>query len=232
MMTTEEIIDAAKAGDASRIERILRERPDLAAARAQNGETPLMAALYRGHHGIVESLAAAIEGGGGLDVFSAAATGREEPLRAALGGGGVNAFAYDGWTALHLAAFFGRRGAAELLLGAGADVNAISTNALRNTPLHAATAGGHADVALLLIERGAQVDIADAGGHTPLHIAAESGSVPVVEALLARGADPYAVDDEEKTPLSRAASRNHTTVVDLLNLHTAKHTGAGEKGAI
>ncbi len=231
MTTIEEIIDAAKAGDTSRVERIVRERPDLAAARAPSGETPLMAALYRGHHGIVQSLAAAIEASGTLDLFRAAATGREEALRAALRAGGVNAFAYDGWTALHLAAFFGQRRAAEQLLEAGADVNAISTNALRNTPLHAATAGGHVDVALVLIERGAQVDVADAGGHTPLHIAAESGSVPVVKALLARGADPYAVDVEEKTPISRAAARNHTTVVDLLNLQTSRHTGEGEKGA-
>ena len=227
MTTIEEIIDAAKAGDASRVERIVRERPDLAGARAPSGETPLMAALYRGHHGIVQSLAAALEASGTLDLFGAAATGREEPLRTALGGGDVNAFAYDGWTALHLAAFFGQRRAAEQLLDAGADVNAISTNALRNTSLHAATAGGHADVALVLIERGAHVDVPDAGGHTPLHIAAESGSVPVVEALLARGADPYAVDVEEKTPISRAAARNHTTVVDLLNLQTARQTGEG-----
>ena len=227
MTTTEDIIGAAKAGDASRVEELLRERPDLASARAQNGETPLMAALYRGHHRIVELLATTLEGSGGLDIFSAAATGREEALRRALGGG-VNAFAYDGWTALHLAAFFGHRGAAEQLLAAGADVNAISTNALRNTPLHAATAGGHAELAVLLIERGAHVHTADAGAHTALHIAAESGSLPVVEALLARGADPYAVDVEEKTPISRAAARNHTTIVDLLNLGTSKPVGSDQ----
>ena len=38
-----------------------------------------------------------------------------------------------------------------------------SPNRLRNTPLHAATAGGHAEIALLLIERGADVTGPDAG---------------------------------------------------------------------
>ena len=79
------------------------------------------------------------------------------------------AYAYDGWTPLHLAAFFGRREAAERLLGAGAALNAKSTNSLSNTPLHAAVAGGRTDVALLLIQRGAEVN---ASGRGPAHAAA------------------------------------------------------------
>ena len=44
------------------------------------------------------------------------------------------------------------------------------SNSLRNTPLHAAIAGGHAESALLLIERGADVNAADAGGaHAAAH---------------------------------------------------------------
>jgi ankyrin repeat protein len=88
----------------------------------------------------------------------------------------------------------------------------------RNTPLHAAVAGRHADVSVFLIERGADVNAIDSGRHTPLHIAAEDGQLPVVKALLTRGADPHAVDAEDKTPMSRAAARNHAAVVDALNL--------------
>ncbi len=71
--------------------------------------------------------------------------------------------------------------------------------------------------ALLLIERGADVKVPDAGKHTPLHIAAESGLTDVVKALLARGADPLAVDADDQTPLSRAAAKNRHEIVDLLN---------------
>jgi ankyrin repeat protein len=79
-------------------------------------------------------------------------------------------------------------------------------------------AGGHVDLSLMLIERGADVHAKDAGGHTPLHIAAEAGYLPIVQALLDRGADPHAVDAEDKTPLSRAAARNHADVIDLINV--------------
>ena len=173
--------------------------------RLANGETPVIAALYRGHRNIVDLL---IETAGSADVFAAAALGRTSELQKQLTEpGAVNSFAYDGWTPLHLAAFFGQEEAARLLLDSGADLQAISRNSLRNTPLHAATAGGHAAVALL-IDRGADVTVPDTGKHTPLHIAAEAGLTDVVAALLARGADPLAVDADDQTPLSRAAAKN------------------------
>jgi ankyrin repeat protein len=216
IMIADELIQAAKEGDVSKAMGMLAEDPGLANARAASGETPLMAALYRGHRALVEALLA---GGVPLDVFAAAAVGRMDALESALRSpDAVHAYAYDGWTALHLAAFFGQREAAERLLAAGADVNAVSRNALGNTPLHAAVAGGHVDLALLLIESGAGVNTSDTGGHTPFHIAAEGGHVAVVKALLARGADAHAVDVEDRTPLSRAVARGHVEIVDLINV--------------
>jgi ankyrin repeat protein len=209
------LMDAAKAGDGTRVRELLRDDASLAGARTETGETPLMAALYRGHRAVVDILLAA---GARIDVFAAAALGRQDDLRVALGNpGAVNSVSYDGWTPLHLASFFGHLDAAETVIDAGAPVSALSNNSLKNTPLHAAAAGGHRDVALRLIERGADVTLPDAGGHTPLHIAAENGLVDVVRALLARGADPLAVDAEDKTPLSRAAAKNRNEVVDAIN---------------
>ena len=219
-MRGDDLLEAAKAGDRTRVQELTDADPALAAYRASSGETPLMAALYRGHQAIVEDLADVLDRARApLDVFAAAATGRQAALETALAGGPVvNSVAYDGWTPLHLAAFFGRRAAAARLLAAGADVAAVSRNSLANTPLHAALAGGHTEVALLLVEHGAPVGAADSGGHTPLHIAAENGSEEAVKALLAHGADPHAVDQEDKTPLSRAAARNRTAIVDIINL--------------
>lgn len=216
-MRTDDLIQAAKEGNRDVLKRLLADDPAIVNARASSGETPLMAALYRRHLEFVDAL---VNAGVRLDVFAAAALGRTDVLEELLAGDAslVRAYAYDGWTPLHLAAFFGRRAAVERLLTAGVDLNAISHNALKNTPLHAALAGRHTEVALLLIGAGADVTIADGGGHTPFHIAAEEGFVPVVKALLARGADAHAVDADDRTPLSRAAARGHTEVVDLINV--------------
>jgi ankyrin repeat protein len=217
VMRADEVIEAAKDEDVARLRHVLHANPELASARAESGETPVMTALYRGHHAAVDLL---LEAGARLDIFAAAALGDVAVLESELAANpaAVNAFAYDGWTPLHLAAFFGRKPAAERLLAAGAGLSTLSQNALRNTPLHAAVAGGHVDVSLLLIEAGADVNVPDAGGHTPFHIAAEGGYLPVARALLARGADAHAVDAEDRTPLARAVARGHTEIVDLINL--------------
>ena len=135
-----------------------------------------MSAIYHGHRTVAAAL---VELGAEVDAFAAAALGDLAALQLALSQqpDAVNAFAYDGWTPLHLAAFFGAVGAATLLVDAGADLHAASRNSLKNTPLHAAAAGKHERIAILLLERGGNPDTADAGGFTPRQIAHENGLI-------------------------------------------------------
>jgi len=177
MDTVERLIECVKAGALGKVRSILADNFLLASQRLPNGESPLMAALYRGHHDVVDAL---IGAGAEIDVFAAAATGRLDDLRRAAAEATVNAYAYDGWTPLHLAAFFGHLDAARLLVEAGADVHAVSQNSLSNTPLHAATSGRHSDVAMYLLERGASGSAVDGGGYTPLQIASENGLGEIV----------------------------------------------------
>jgi ankyrin repeat protein len=176
----ETLIELVKAGELGKIRALLSANFLLASQRLASGESLLMAALYRGHHDIVDAV---IDAGAEIDVFAAAATGRMEDLRRRTTGATVNSYAYDGWTPLHLAAFFGNLDAARELLDAGADVHAVSRNGLTNTPLHAATAGKHPEVALLLLESGAKSDAVDAGGYTPLQIATQNELQAVVEKM-------------------------------------------------
>ena len=180
MADIDTLIELVKAGELGKVRALLSANFLLASQRLANGESPLMAALYRGHHDIVDAV---IDAGAEIDVFAAAATGRMADLRRTATDATVNSYAYDGWTPLHLAAFFGHEEAARLLLDAGADVQAISRNGLANTPLHAATAGKHEGVALLLLENGAKSDTVDAGDYTPLQIAAQNQLQAVVERM-------------------------------------------------
>lgn len=173
MVDLERLVEAAKAGDAAAVRAIVTQHPRLVIERLPSGESPLMAALYRGHSEVVQTL---VDLGAELDVFAAAALGNTTALTDALRQpGAVEAFAYDGWTPLHLAAFFGRMDAVRILLDRGADLRAVSRNSMKNTPLHAATAGKHQQIARLLLEHGADPHAIDAGGYTPAKIAAENG---------------------------------------------------------
>ena len=105
----------------------------------------------------------------------------------------------DGFTALHLAAFFGRETVAATLLEHGADVNAVARNPLRVQPLHSAAAAGHTPVARLLLEYGADPNARQEGGFVPLHAAAQAGNDELYELLLASGADQDAATDDGRT---------------------------------
>jgi ankyrin repeat protein len=173
-------------GDHAMVETIVDERPDLARGKTAEGVPWTLAAVYRGHPGVADLL---LRHGAELDAFTAAALGRTDQLAVLLDRGAVDVGdrSADGWTPLHLAAFFGHRETAAMLLDRGADPAARSANDLDNTPLHAALAGRRDPVAELLVERGADVN-ALASGLTPLDIATGSDNEAMAAYLRAHGA--------------------------------------------
>lgn len=126
-----------------------------------------------------------------LDLFEAAAAGRRSRLAALLreDEGRAKAFTDDGFTALHLACFFGTVEVSRCLLEAGADVEVASRNPMGVRPINSAAAGPDAlrQVGQLL-DWGADVDGAQASGHTALDQARLSGNQGLVDLLVTRGA--------------------------------------------
>lgn len=173
-------------GDHATVESIVDERPALARGRTAEGLPWTLAAVYRGHPGVADLL---LRHGAELDPFTAAALGRTDQLRVMLdrGEAGLQDLSADGWTPLHLAAFFGHPETAAMLIDRGADMAARSRNDIGNTPLHAAVAGGRSAVAELLVERGADVN-AVANGLRPLDIAAGREDREMEAYLVAHGA--------------------------------------------
>lgn len=199
------MIEAAEAGDAAGVERLIGESPELASARGPDGVSAILRARYHGHAWIAERLADAVAE---LDVFEAAALGRAGRVEEAVGAdaGIIRAEAADGFTALHLAAFFGQLEVAAVLLEHGAPVDAEAGNPSRVQPLHSAAAGGHAAIAALLLERGADPDARQHGGFVPLHSAAARGDAVTARLLLDHGADRDARTDDGRRPIDFAAA--------------------------
>ncbi|HLZ69209.1 MAG TPA: ankyrin repeat domain-containing protein [Dehalococcoidia bacterium] len=218
MAQATELFAAIEAGDAATVRGLLAAEPALAGACNAGGLPAVLFALYRMQGESVEALLAARPS---LDPFAAAALGREarvaellkaDPARA-------SAFSADGFSALHLAAFFGHAAAARVLLDAGAAVNAVARNPMQVQPLHSAVAGLHHAVCALLLERGAEVNARQQAGWTPLHAAAQHGDRALVRALLAAGADPSQANDAGETAATIAARSDHGELAVLFREH-------------
>jgi ankyrin repeat protein len=209
---------AIDAGDPVLVASALVTDPALAAARDADRVSATMHALYRGRPDLADTIAAVLPE---LDVFEAAALGWVDRLAALLLADPALATARsaDGFTALHFPAFFGLGDAAaasQVLIEAGADVNARSANSFSVLPLHSAVAGNHDAVVAVLIDAGADVNATQPRGWTPLLGAAKNGSLASVERLLAAGADPAARNDDGSSALDLARAGGHTAIVARL----------------
>jgi ankyrin repeat protein len=146
-----DVFEAAAIGDAGRLRTLLDEDLSLANAWSDDGFTPLHFAAFFGHP---EAARLLIERGADLE---ARATNREFAPNAA---------------PLHSAVAAGQRVVIEVLLDAGADVNAVQHAGY--TPLLEAAQSGDSELVELLLERGADPDAQLDDGRTATDLARDS----------------------------------------------------------
>lgn len=210
-----EFFDLVKSDDVFALTTMINNNPELADARNEHGVPAVLVAIYYDRKDVINLL---ITSGAKVDTFIAAALGNVAKLEKALAKdpASLTAHSTDGWTALHLAAFFGRKDAVAYLLNAGANVMARSTNAMNNHPLHAAAAGRSRDVVAMLLEKGSDINATQHGGWTPLHAAVQNNDIEMAKVLLTHGANTSIRADNGQLPLDLAMTNGSQPIVDLL----------------
>ena len=204
------LMKASRTGNPETVKLLLAAGADVNARESRQGQTALMWAAAQRHAGVVRALIA-----GGADVkvntnrgfsalFFAARAGDQESVRALVGAGADVNEAVTGDT---------RPGVTTRYQNIGA-IDAAKSSAAGMTPLLIASANGHEELSLYLLDQGADPNAADPNGMTAMHYAIQKGAshiaavqldsldamaymfrpnmVKLVEALLARGADPNA----------------------------------------
>ncbi len=211
------LMRAAWVGSLDTVTALLDAGADPNGAEPARGQTALMWAISERHPTVVKILLDR-----GADVQTATVshlTGR------------AAARDVSGYTPLLFAARVGDLESARMLLDAGANPNVAASDRL--SALGLATIRGHVDIAMLLLDHGADANAGETG-HTPLHWAAgwwettlttsdfradregndewnalpglTTGKVDLVRALLAHGADPNA--RLEQPPTRAGATRS------------------------
>lgn len=189
---------AAHSGDLATIERLVKAKADLN-ARDPYGRTPLHVATHARKAEAVRMLMRAGANHAMLehdryDAVTIAAVADDEPTLRVLLAEGASAklitSRYDG-TALIAAAHLGHAGVVKQLVEAGAPldhVNNLHWTALIESVVLGNGGPRHTETLRLLVQAGANLQLADRNGNTPLRLAKGRGYRAMVEILEKAGA--------------------------------------------
>ncbi|MGB1287453.1 MAG: ankyrin repeat domain-containing protein [Aggregatilineales bacterium] len=125
--------------------------------------------------------------------------------------------------ALVAASTFNHRAVIEHLLAQGTNVNARGVTE-NSTALHEAVKMGYELLVRFLLDKGANIHLADSQGFMPLHYAAWSGNIPLIDFLLTMGANLEAKNNYGGTVLDTLVWRifNDKSAPDN-TIETASH---------
>jgi ankyrin repeat protein len=220
------LMTAARTGDAESLRVLLRAGADPNAQESWLGETALMWASGENHPDAVTAL---IAGGANVNARSSNQNIPDWWLKPPALAFLPIEFPKGGWSALMYAARQGGVETSRRLAEAGADLNQAGPDGI--TPLLLAIINAHFDVAALLLERGADPNLADDSGMAALYAAVDMHTMPTV--LARPEAKPSgALDHVEMVELllARGASVNAQLKAPLLirqNLEGDRGLGAG-----
>ena len=236
------LITAARSGSLEVVIKLLEVFPDAHCKSAGTSYNALHWAVLSGNSEVVKAIATYDASPAHLDttgwlgrtpILDAATTGNTDVLKE-LFDAGCNAQICDseGNRVLHLA---GNAATARFIASAGFDIDA--RGARGRTPVMSALLGQRTDVADLLIQSGADLELKDHSGWSTLHYAlqvtptvtTQSSSTALLKRCIKHGANPHAVDNcmcpcslhgcsPATFALQHGRIKQWTSVLDELNL--------------
>jgi ankyrin repeat protein len=215
MDDAKELFAAIRAGDTAKVKTMLDAKPSLASAKNEQGQSPVLAAVYSGRSQIRDTL---IARGAHLEFHEAVAAGQLESVEHFVDKAPdlARSFSPDGFPVIALAAAFGHFPIVRYLFEKGGDVTAVATNGAGYNALTGAVTGGHQEIAVWLLENGADANYRYGPGYAPLLAAAANGHLEIVKDLLVHGADLQAKSNDGKSALAIAEERKHSEVAAFL----------------
>jgi len=208
----DDVFKAIDVADEKRLTEILTSDSSLASSQSDDGLSAVLFTLYLRQPQLTDIILAHDPK---LGLFDLVALGRIDLLDLLLKDRRVdmNIFSGDGFSPLHLAAFFNQFEVVHLLIKHGADVNIESPNGSNLRPLHSAVTTGNKDITEILLAGGADPNVCQAGGYTPLMAAVSLDFPKIVDLLLANDADMSLMSDDGRRAIdfARSAGLDHMT---------------------
>jgi len=150
----------------------------------------------------------------GKDILAACTTGDVELMKRLIADGGdIKVLDEHGNTPLHIAAGDGDLPMVEVLLPV---TDLTTTNKLGYSALHVAIYWQNLDVALRLLESGAEVNAIDNDGELPIHFAVRNEDIVCVRLLIAAKSCATMPNEKGTSALELATSNKFTQIMEVL----------------
>ena len=213
-MSRDDLFKAIDVADEAQLRAFLEKDSSLASSRSSDGVSAILFTLYLAKYDLTKAL---LDHDPVLDVFDLAALNMQDGLADILTREiDIDLLSGDGFSALHLACFFGSLDCAALLVEKGANVNLHADNMSDLRPIHSACVAGQGAIVGLLLKAGAKPNVIQMGGYTPLMTAASLGNAPVVDMLLEYGAEKSVKSDDNRTAADFARAAGLESLVEIL----------------
>lgn len=215
-MSVEQLEEYIAAADLVGLNALLVQNPELARTPTSQNVSPLMLSCYYKKPEVSALLLKYVDE---INLFEASAVGKFDVVAHLVytHPDAINLYADDGFTPLGLACYFGQFEVARYLVLKGANVNLPSNNGFRVFPIHSAAAGDYTNIARMLIENGAQVNVKQQAGATPLHSAAQNGNLDLLILLLENGAEINVRMEGGKLPADVAREKGFEEIAEILS---------------